>query len=372
MSKAMATIEYALASLEDDADLRRLARETPMNGKIRMAFAREPHFFDASRVEGHSVQAIVGRDIETDKIVGMGVRAIKHVFVNGEKATIGYLSTLRVEEAYRSLGHMLRGYDFLRQLHKDDMAALYLTNIMEDNPARRLLESGRFGLPKYHDRGRFCTLAVGLRQRARMHTPSTFDIRRANRVDVPQIIRFLHSEGPTKQFFPQYTEHDIVSDEGLLRGLAVEDIFLAFDGNALVGTVAVWDQKSFRQDIITGYQGSTGVLRPFLNIAARIQGYPVLPPAGTMLDDVYLTLVCVKENAPDIFHELLNRLVEEVRKEANVLMVGFHERDPLLGTLERFRSVPCHSRLYVTCWADGEKTIEKLDGRVPYIELGAL
>jgi hypothetical protein len=372
MSKASVTVAYGLALPEDDADLRRLARETPMNGRIRMAFAREPRFFDASRVEGRSVEVIVGRDVEKGKIRGLGARAIKNVFVNGEKTPIGYLSSLRIEEEYRSLGHMLGGYDFLRYLHRDGKAELYLTNIMEDNPARRLLESGRFGLPKYHDRGRFCTLAVSLRQRAKTRTSSTLDIRRANRLDVPQIIRFLNSEGPAKQFFPQYTEQDIVSDEGLLQGLAVEDIVLAFDGNALVGTVAAWDQKSFRQDLIIGYQGSTGAFRLVLNVAARILGYPALPPAGTMLDDVYLALVCVKENGPDIFLKLLDSLVSEVRKEAKLLMVGLHERDPLLGTLDRFRSVPCYSRLYVACWEDGEKTVENLDDRIPYVELGAL
>ena len=372
MSKAMGRIEYSLASEEDDAELRRLARETPMGGRIMLAFAREPSFFDASQVEGRSVEVIVGRDVEKNKIGGLGVRAIKNCYVNGEKTAIGYLSSFRIEETYRSLRHVLGGYKYLRELHRDGKTALYLTNIMEDNPARRLLESGRFGLPSYHDRGRFWTLAVSLRQRPKTRTPSTLQIRRANDPDVPQIIRFLNSEGAEKQFFPQYTEQDIISNEGLLRGLAVDDVFLAFKGDELVGTVAAWDQKPFRQNLVTGYQGSTRTFRPFLNIAARILGYPTLPPAGTMLDDVYLALVCVKENSPKIFRALLVRLFGEIGEKARLLMIGLHERDPLLSTLERFRSVPYYSRLYVACWEDGEETLEQLDDRIPYVEVGAL
>lgn len=373
MNKAMGAARYSLASKEDDAELRRLARETPMRGRIMMAFPREPSFFDASRVEGRSVEVIVGRDVEKNRIGGMGVRAIKNVYVNGEKAAIGYLSSFRIEEEYRTLCHVLDGYKFLRGLHGDGKTALYLTNIMEDNAAsRRLLESGRFGLPNYHDRGRFCTLAVSLRQRARTRTPSTLEIRRANHLDVPQIIRFLNSEGAKKQFFPQYTEEDIASNEGLLRGLAVEDILLAFEGDELVGTVAAWDQKPFRQSLVTGYQGSTGTFRPFLNIAARILGYPTLPPAGTMLDDIYLALVCVKENSPDIFQALLAKLFREIGEKATLLMIGLHERDPLLRTLERFRCVRNYSRLYVACWEDGEEALGRLDDRIPYVELGAL
>lgn len=39
--------------MEDEAALRRILRETPMEGVIRMAFTREPHFFCAKRRAFH-------------------------------------------------------------------------------------------------------------------------------------------------------------------------------------------------------------------------------------------------------------------------------------------------------------------------------
>jgi hypothetical protein len=53
-------------------------------------------------------------------------------------------------------------------------------------------------------------------------------------------------------------------------------------------------------------------------------------------------------------------------------MTGCHERDPLLPALRRYRHFSYFSRLYVVCWPDGENDFRKLNGRVPYVELGSL
>jgi hypothetical protein len=46
--------------------------------------------------------------------------------------------------------------------------------------------------------------------------------------------------------------------------------------------------------------------------------------------------------------------------------------DPLLSALRAYRATRYVTLLYLVCWADGEALRARLDGRVPYLELGSL
>ena len=60
----MSGIEIDLARPSDDAELRRILRETPTPGEISISFQREPSFFEASDVEGPFHQTVVARRLD--------------------------------------------------------------------------------------------------------------------------------------------------------------------------------------------------------------------------------------------------------------------------------------------------------------------
>jgi radical SAM superfamily enzyme YgiQ (UPF0313 family) len=362
-----------LAAASDDARIRRLLHRTPVPGMVEITYLREPSFLEALAVEGRVNQAFIGIDGASDDVIGVASRSIKTAYIDGEPGPLGYLSTLRVAAEYRGGTFLARGYRFLKDLHADGAASLYLTTIIEGNEkARRLLTSGRGGLPAYHDLGRFHTLAISLRQRRKHATAPGIAVRTAETTDIPLMLNLWRCEGSKKLFFPEYRANDFGASGGLLRGLNIADISLAFDGGELVGTAAAWDQKEFRQSKITGYARPLGMARPVYNLVARALGYPTLPPVGTVLPYVNLSLVCVKGDDPQIFGALLEDLVRWSKGNHTLLMAGCHERDPLLQTLRRYRHFRYDSRLYAVCWPDGEAAFQKLGNRVPYVELGSL
>jgi radical SAM superfamily enzyme YgiQ (UPF0313 family) len=362
------------ATASDDAELRNVLREMPMPGAVRIAYLREPSFFEALQVEGRYNEVIVGRDEATRCIVGLGSRSVKSAFINGHPSPLGYLSSLRLAEGYRGGMNLARGYRFLRELHGDGRTKLYVTTIMEHNTAaREILTSHRAGLPTYYDFGQFRCMAISLRNRLRLAHSGVLEIRSAERQDVPSIIRFWQHVGAKRQFFPEYSAADLLSSEGLLRGLRLENIILAVSGQELVGTVAAWDQKSFRQSVVTGYNRRLASLRLPYNITARLLGYPVLPRPGSSLDYLSLALTCIREDDSHIFGLLLEHVIQRYQADYSLLMAGLHERDPLVSVLRRYHHFPYASRLYVVCWEDGEEDLGNLeDWRVPYLELGAL
>lgn len=361
-----------LAQRSDDAALRNTCWKMPMPGPVRVAYAREPSFFEALRVEGRCSAVAAGRDAETGQIIGIGSRSIKSAFINGEPAPLGYLSSLRILEDYRHGTLLARGYRILRESHGDGRTRLYVTTILEDNKlARDSIATGRAGLPAYHDYGRFQAMAVRLSQRPKGHRNSVLEVRPATEEELPELVKFWQTEGPRKQFFPSYTVDDF-SDQGLLRGLEPGHILMALSAGELVGTAAAWDQQRFRQSLVAGYSRTLGAVRPLYNAVASVLQYPHLPAAGSYLDYCYLSLVCTRNNDQRILTTMLSELIERNRSRFSFLMAGFHERDPLLTVLRRYHHFSYCSRLYVVAWEDGETDFQHLDNRVPYLEVGAL
>jgi hypothetical protein len=367
----MAQFRIELAQREDDKDIRRILRENPMQGDISLAFQREPSFFDSLAIEGKQNQVVVGRQIETSRVVGFGVRSIKPCFINGQVADLGYLSSLRLDKEFRGSTLIPRGYKFFSELHKDKKTKIYLTTIVEDNlPAKEMLTSGRAGLPTYHDFGTYITYALNL-DRLR-NEKLEFEIRKASPRDLDSILEFLHKEGRKKQFYPSY-EYSDFNDSGLLKGIIPEDIFLAIDSGNIIGTFAQWDQRKFKQSIVESYKGKMKVIKYVYNLFAPLLHKHRLTNEGEQIPFIYAGLIATQNNNPEIFRALLNKAHDDrPDPELSHLMVGLHERDSLNTVMKDFPNIKFKTRLYVVSWKDGENFFKQLDAKVPYLELGSL
>jgi hypothetical protein len=361
---------FELATPADDEDLRRVIAETAMPGRIQVAFRREPSFFAAAVVEGHATQVVAARDTTTGRIVGFGCRSLRNVYVNGQPRQVGYLSGLRLLAEHRSIGLVARGFAFFRQLHADGKAGFYLTTIAEDNRATmNVLLGGRAGLPRYHDFGRYLTAVVSTK---RGRSNATGDVRPATEKELKDVLAFWQSQGPTRQFFPAYQTDDFRTD-GALRGLAASDVLVARVDGAIVGTLALWDQRPFRQIIVAGYDGVIRAVRPWYNAWAAIRGAPRLPPRGSTVDCLVAAALVVIEGRQDIVAALFDRaLAVAAQRGVSRVSIGLHESDPLLATVRRYPARWYATRLFLACWEDGETEIAALDQRPKYLELGSL
>jgi hypothetical protein len=397
----MSRYRIELAGQADDADLRRVLAETPMPGRITVSFRREPSYFAAVSDDGPGCQVVAARDLESQRLVGFGERRVGECYVNGQPRRVGYLSSLRLLPGHRNRGLVARGYRLLRDLHRDGQAQLYLTTIAEGNlTALRILTSGRAGLPAYHAAGCYRTAAIPLsRNRSRneagggsfgqqgitaflrarklpsprsLHT-GELSIRQATAEDLPSVLKFLETVGQGRQFFPRYRAADFFGGTGTFQGLTPADILLARRRGQLAGMLAGWDQQPFRQTVVHAYGWPLSWLRPFYNACACWRGLPRLPEPGEAFRYLTAALPLVADDDPHIFASLLNGLYQRAQAgDCDYLLLGLHERDPLLPVLRRYRATWYTTRLHVVCWEDGEEMRQRLDDRPPYLELGCL
>jgi hypothetical protein len=372
-AKPASPFRFEMASEADDAALRQLLRETPMDGRIRVTLEREPGFFAAASIEGEPHHAAVARDATTGEIVGMGSRSVREVFVNGQPVLLGYLSQLRVHPRYRVRSReLLRGgFGLLRSTRTPDETPFDITTIIADNhAARRLLETGLPGLPTYRKIEPFVTLLIPCagvkhvwstafrrhweRGRPRNDTPIA-DSRIADIVDC------LERNNRRHQFAPRWTTGNFCP-----RGLELERFHVAVKGGRAVGCLAIWDQRTFKQAVVHGYGMALARWRRLLNLfGAR------LPVVGEALPMAFVSHLAVDDDDPAVFEDLLASAVTAAcNNELQWLAVGLAARHPLVQVARRrFRPREYESILYVVHDPDAEIV---LDNRVPHLEVALL
>lgn len=367
-----ARYQVSLAENSDDAELRGRMAADEMAGHMGLSFRREPDYFLGCGVQGTRSQIIKCTDTETGRIVGLGARHIKNLFVNGIETRVGYLSDLRADRAVRKRTLLARGYAFLRELHAADHAPLYFSIILDGNDeAVANITTARAGLPIYEQRGRIVTPAIHLDRSKPERTCDGVTIRKGSASEMPQVFTFLNRELARKQLAPSYRSEDLQSPR--LLGLRPEDFYVAYRGNQVVGGVAAWDQSGFRQTHVERYSGTLRVVRPLYNIAARYSSLRALPAPGEKIPYLYLSLIATEDNRSDIFATLLRTVYRDRRRsDYHFLVAGLHEQDPLSQVLGDYRSIQAGGSLYLIYYPEDAGFVSGLDNRTFYIDMATV
>lgn len=359
------------ATPEDEPELRRLLRDNPMDGEIRVSLEREPNAFLAAAVEGEPHHTIVAREIAGGGIVGMGSRSVWNAFVNGEPRRLGYLSQLRVDRAFRGQKRLLTaGYDLIRSFRAPGETPFDVTSIVADNQvARRLLSAGLPGIPLYREIEPFATLILpaGRPRRA----GGKVRVERGSRERMAEVATCLERNRRRYQLAPRFTAEDLLSPERS-RGLVPEDFYLAVAGGEVVGCLSLWDQSGFKQVVVRGYGRRLTRIRPWINRLSPLLRTPRLPDPGQILPHAWLAHVAVDGDDPGIFQALVEAAHADASARGDAYVVlGLAARHPWMPWVKsRFRAREYRSVLYAVHW-EGEAG-EALDGRIPHLEAALL
>jgi hypothetical protein len=343
-------LRFAVADREDDADIRRLLRENPLGGWIRLSLEREPDAFAADFGLSRSHAFIVARDRDSGEAVGVCERSVRDAFVDGKVRRLPYLGALRVAPAYRHRIRVLQGgFAAIRALlNEPGDLPFALTSITADNDAaRRVLCAGLPGLPTYRPVGELSTFAIRTADKA---TPP--GIEQATPNDLTAIAVLLQRTYRPYQFAPVWHAADL--GQLIARGgLRAEDFLIVRRGPGVRACLAVWDQRVAKQTVIRGYAPWLRRLRPLINLAAPPTSMPTLPAVGAPLRQVYLSHVAVEDDATDVFRSLLAAgLVMAHRRGFDLALTGFASEHPFVTLLKTRRASLYRSLLHLVHWPD--------------------
>lgn len=325
-----------LATADDDALLRRLLRENGMPSWVEMAMEREPSYFAAHGAHPHE-WAVLAQD--GDAVVGMYSAALARVHVNGAPRTMGYLGGLRVQPAHRHrIRHLRRGYASVRALAPAPAEQpWWFTVVAEENrPARRLLEAGIAGLPRYRRLGGLCTYAVARARGLRGGTAW----RQAGEADAPALIDFHARQAAAHQLAP------VLSRELLLH-VGITRFWMHEGAGGIAAMAALWDQSAGRQVVARGYHPLVRFARPFYNAFAGATRRVPLPALGAPLPQSFIAFAAFE---PALLAEpaqsltLLRELL--ARCPTPVAAIGLHEAHPLGDAIGRLAPLRYRTAVY--------------------------
>ena len=211
-----ADLHFQLANAEREPELRKLLRENPLHGSIRVALEREPDAFHAAGISGDRFELIMG--YEGDTLLGAGARFELDAWINGEVRRLGYLGEFRIHGGLRQRRHLLlHSYRALRRYHEQGSTPFYLTTIIADNTTtRRLLERGLADMPTYQPLETIVTYTIPARLGARRR--SSVGVEPAGSSDYAEIAELLARHGRQHQFHTAWMQQVLRSPDRC-RGL---------------------------------------------------------------------------------------------------------------------------------------------------------
>jgi len=355
-ARAKASIQFSVATQNDDSAIRRLLRDNPMPGVISLSLEREPDYFADADQPGETKQTIVAR--ESDCIVCVGNCATRLRFVNGQPRRVGYLGGLRLDASVAGRFDILRrGYEFFYELQASNPADYYFTSIAADNHrARHLLERNLRGMPRYEFLGEFLTLLIGAPSAGSASSAKPQQVEPL--LGAPQRAAALNQFNQHFQLAPHWTIEQLTALGQL--GLREEDWG---DG------IALWDQRCFKQTVIRGYRPWLAFFRPVANRFARLTNHPGFPAIGSSLSHAFV-LPGTSSSDPDLIQHLRKTAAQ---RGIDWLTLGFAANDERLEVVRRhFRCREYRSRLYLVRWPGLGGAATDLDHRILAPEVALL
>ena len=366
-----------IASAADDAEIRRLLRHASFGGDVQISLEREPDSTLAASVEGDEHCALIARHVRSGAIAGVASRSVRSVFVNGVPSRVAYLGQLRIDPRFsRHRGLLAAGFDRIRNLQFSSPSApqLHLASVVSENvAARRLLSRRAPGWPTFEAMDTLVSLAIPTRSRNPARRSARVTCERGSIADMDALVSCLDRNGARFQFYPAWSRADLTGPR--TRGLSLDDFVVARRDGALVGCVASWDQRAFKQVRVRGYSPRVSRWRPIVNAFSRITNVPHLPRVGDALQFAYLSHLAIDDREDEgVIVDLVDAAVAMAyQRGLDYVVLGLSAAHPFLAAVRHaFSHRAYESILYVAFWPDAAAIATSLDRRPSHPELAIL
>jgi len=343
-------LEFAGQKVADE--LLKIYEAADFQGDISVLYARRPNPFISLSLEGEKTVIPIMRDLENNKLFAMGSCIIRKVYINGEIMKAGYLTGLKVFPEYRNNISFIPGvYNELFEKTKDEVDVYYTTIISDNEKGRRFLEKKHRNMPFYRYIGEYTTyfLKTGM-----IAKHSKYIVKRGLSSDLKS---FYETEAKKLDFSPVDLN---------LPNLSENDFYaVCNEQDDIVGMFVLWNQQSYKQYIVTAYNG---IYKYLSKLPVGILGYPDFPRINENVNYVTIALVISKEDNPELKDHIIARAVE-MSKGYAFAMIGVMKSHPFKPSLDNRKSIKYKSRLYSVEW--GNKIYDN-NGKSLNIEVGLL
>ncbi len=356
----------------DNPGLVELAASCAMAGDLSLRIDRSPDFFALNRLEGDRWTVAVAE--RGRKVVGCVAFSERRVFVNGLATRTAYVGDLKVHPEHRdtSVADALSLWAE-RQCGDLPPRAPAVITVLAGNRAMERRLSGPRGVPRFNRIGTIRTHSIPIlwkRWRFSRLGSGSIVTAPATWADVAQMAEMWNRVARRRQLAPAMTADSLARWIHAAPGLDISSYRLARSRTGeLLGFMAVWDQRSFKQLTVVGYSARMSAARTAFNFMAPIVGAEPLPPPGSPLRCATAFHLCVPGDRPQVLRALLVDSHNELRHTGcSFLNVGLDVSDPLSRAMRGMLAQPTDVNAYVLALRSGVAP-EILDGRPLHYEI---
>jgi len=356
----------------DNPGLVALAASCAMAGDLSLRIDRSPDFFSLNRLEGdRCTVAVAERD---GKVVGCVAFSERRAFLNGLATRTGYAGDLKVHPNHRDIA-IADALSLWAERACADLPprAPAVITVLAGNRAMERRLSGPREIPRFNHIGTIRTHSIPIlwkRWRISRFGAGSIATTQAAWTDIPQMGEIWNRVARRRQLAPAMTADSLATWIRSAPGLDISSYRLArARSGELLGFMAVWDQRSFKQLTVVGYSARMSAARKAFNFIAPIVGAEPLPPPGSPLRCATAFHVCVPGDRPDVLRALLIDSHNELRNTGcSFLNVGLDVADPLTAAMRGLFAQPTDVNAYVLALRSGIAP-EVLDGRPLHYEI---
>jgi ribosomal protein S18 acetylase RimI-like enzyme len=318
------------ATPADNYQLIALAAACSMIGDISLRIERGPDFFALNRLEGHRWR--VGVAERNGMIVGCVAVSERLAFVNGREARTGYVGDLKVHPAHRDtrIADELSLYAE-RACEPLPPTAPVMITVLAGNRAMERRLPGPRGVPVLRRIGTIRTHSIPILCRRRVNDPESIRVASAGWTDIDEMAALWSRVAPLRQLAPVLSATAMADWILAAPGLDISSYKLArSSGGKLLGFLAVWDQRVFKQLNVVAYSRRMKAARTAFNLLAPILGGESMPRTGSSLNCVSIAHTCVPADKPRALRALVISAYNQlIGSGCSFMNLGLDRRDPL-------------------------------------------
>lgn len=356
------------ATSADNAQLIELSAACSMAGDLTLRIDRGPDFFALNRLEDERWQVAVCEI--GGRVVGCIAVSERRSFVNGQEMQTGYVGDFKVHPRHRDtrIADALSHYAE-RACETLPATAPVMITVLAGNRAMERRLSGPRGVPAFRKIGTVRTHSIPiLWQRSAPAGGIRVDAARWS--DLDEMVRLWSDVCSRRQLAPVVTASGLSAWIRSAPGLDITSYKIARSNSGeMLGFLAVWDQRSFKQLTVVGYSRRMKLARAAFNAVARAVDAERLPSAGSSLNCATTAHICVTPDRPEVLRALVVSGYEDLRRaRCSVLNIGLDRRDPLTVGLDGLLSQPTDVNAYLLTTRRGVLP-ELVDGRTLHYEI---
>ncbi len=357
------------ATPADNEQLIALAAACSMMGDISLRIDRGPDFFALNRLEGQCWR--VGVAERGGMIVGCVAISERLAYVNARERRTGYVGDLKVHPAHRDtrIADELSRYAE-RACELLPPTAPVMITVLAGNRAMERRLPGPRGVPVLRRIGTIRTHSIPILWRRRVNDPGCIRVAPAGWTDIDEMAALWSRVAPLRQLAPVLSASAMAEWILAAPGLDISSYRLARSSNGeLLGFLAVWDQRVFKQLTVVAYSTRMKAARSAFNLLVPIVGGERMPRPGSPLNCVSIAHICVPADKPRVLRALIISGYNEQRGSGCSFMnVGMDRRDPLSAAVDGLFAQPTDVNAYIVAPRRGVMP-EHLDERPLHNEI---